>query len=102
MSRLMAVALCVWLAQAQPPPRFRTETNLVRADVYATKDGAPVQDLTGPDFEIFEDGKPQKIATFEPIVVNPAGPAAGLVEPSSPSQANQLAADPRRRVFVVF
>jgi len=112
-SRLIAVALLVWLAQGQappspppqqpqPPPRFRTETNLVRVDVYATKDGAPVQDLAAQDFEIFEDGTSQKIASFEHIVVLPAGPDAGLIEPSSPSQANQLAGDPKRRVFVVF
>src|SRR6185295_4123079 len=75
---------------------------LVRVDVYATKGGVPVQDLAADDFEVLEDNSPQKIQSFEHIVVNPAGPDAGLVEPSSPSQANQLAADPRRRVFVVF
>jgi VWFA-related protein len=86
----------------QPPPRFRTETNLVRVDVYATKDGAPVQDLEAEDFEIFEDNAPQKIDTFEHIVITPAGPAETLVEPSTVQQANQLAADPRRRVFVIY
>ena len=86
----------------QPPPRFRTETNLVRVDVYATKDGAPVQDLAAEDFEIFEDNAPQKIDTFEHIVITPAGPAETLVEPSTVQQANQLAADPRRRVFVIY
>jgi VWFA-related protein len=86
----------------QPPPRFRTETNLVRVDVYATKDGTPVQDLKAEDFEIFEDSAPQKIDTFEHVVVTPAGPADTLVEPSSMMQANQLAADPRRRVFVLY
>ena len=107
-SRLIAVALLVLAAQArtpppqQPPPRFRAGTNLVRVDVYATKDGAPIQDLTRQDFEVFEDNAPQKIESFEHIVVSPAGPDAGLIEPSSPAQANQLAADPRRRVFVVF
>ena len=107
-SRLIAVALLVWAAQArtpppqQLPPRFRAGTNLVRVDVYATKDGAPIQDLTRQDFEVFEDNAPQKIESFEHIVVSPAGPDAGLIEPSSPAQANQLAADPRRRVFVVF
>jgi len=115
-SRLFAIALVVWLAQSapppqppppsqqppQPPPRFRTETNFVRVDTYATKDGVPVADLTAQDFEVLEDNVPQKIETFEHIVVNPAGPDAGLIEPSSPSAANQLAADPRRRVFVVF
>jgi hypothetical protein len=86
----------------QPPPRFRTETNLVRVDVYATKDGAPVQDLKAEDFEIFEDNAPQKIDTFEHIVITPAGPAETLVEPSTVQQASQLAADPRRRVFVIY
>jgi VWFA-related protein len=113
-SRLIAVAVLVWLAQAgqpppsqqsqqpQPPPKFRTETNLVRVDVYATKGGVPVQDLSAQDFELFEDNSAQKIESFEHIVVYPAGPDAGIIEPSSPSQANQLAADPRRRVFVIF
>ena len=110
-SRWLAVAALVWLAQAgqtpqtqQPtqPPRFRSETNLVRVDVFATKDGVPVQDLGAQDFEVFEDSAPQRIESFQHIVVTPAGPDAGLIEPSSPSQANQLAGDPRRRVFVVF
>lgn len=86
----------------QPPPRFRTETNLVRVDVYATKDGVPVQDLKAEDFEIFEDNTPQTINSFEHIVVTPAGPTEALVEPSSVMRANQLAADPRRRVFVLY
>src|SRR3954453_7744797 len=107
LSRLIAVALAVWLAQAQaapqqPPPRFRAETNFVRVDVYATKGGVAVQDLQEEDFEVLEDNAPQKIDSFEHIVINPAGPQAALIEPSSPSQANQLAADPKRRVFVVF
>jgi VWFA-related protein len=87
--------------QPPQPPRFRTETNFVRVDVYATKDGTPVQDLKQEDFELFEDNAPQKIDTFEHIVVTPAGPEQ-LSEPSSVTHANQLAADPRRRVFVVF
>ncbi|HEY2435106.1 MAG TPA: VWA domain-containing protein [Vicinamibacterales bacterium] len=86
----------------QPPPRFRTETNFVRVDVYATHDGTPVQDLAQEDFEVSEDNVPQRIESFEHILINPAGPQAALIEPSSPSQANQLAADPKRRVFVIF
>ncbi len=86
----------------QPPPRFRVETNLVRVDAYATKDGVPVQDLTADDFEILEDNSPQKIDSFEHIVVRSAGPQETLVEPTSVTAANQLAADPRRRVFVVY
>ena len=90
-SRLIAFAVLVWLAQGgQPPPsqqpeqpsRFRAGTNLVRVDVYATKDGAPIQDLAAQDFEVFEDGAPQKIESFEHITVLPAGPDAGLIEPA--------------------
>jgi len=86
----------------QPPPRFRAETNLVRVDVYATKDGAPVQDLTAADFELSEDNAPQKIDSFEHIVVRTGGPQEERSEPTSVTAANQLAADPRRRVFVVY
>ncbi|HYT69305.1 MAG TPA: VWA domain-containing protein [Vicinamibacterales bacterium] len=91
--------------QQQPPPqppRFRTETNFVRVDAYATKDGVPVQDMKAEDFEVFEDNTPQKIDSFEHIVVTPAGPADTLVEPNSVQAANALAADPRRRVFVLY
>jgi VWFA-related protein len=104
-SRFVALALLVWLAQSQTPPqqppRFRTETNFVRVDVYATKGGVPVQDLSEDDFEVFEDNTPQKIESFEHILINPAGPQPTQVEPS-PSQAVQMLADPKRRVFVVF
>lgn len=86
----------------QQPPRFRAETNLVRVDAFATRGGVPVQDLSAADFEILEDNTPQKIDSFEHIVVTPAGPQEALVEPSSVAAANQLAADPRRRVFVIY
>jgi VWFA-related protein len=88
--------------QPSQPPRFRTEANLVLVDVYASKDETPVQDLKAEDFEILEDNAPQKISSFEHIVVMPAGPADTLVEPSSVTAANQLVADPRRRVFVIY
>jgi VWFA-related protein len=86
----------------QPPPRFRTETNLVRVDVYATKDGAALQDLKAEDFEVYEDNVPQKINSFEHIVVQSGGSQDERTEPASVSAANALAADPRRRVFVLF
>src|SRR5262245_48712340 len=39
-------------------PTFRTGANLVRVDVFPTKGGQPVQDLTAADFEVYEDNKP--------------------------------------------
>ncbi len=111
LTRIVALSLAALAAQATPPapaasqaqpPRFRGGTNLVRVDVYATKDGAPVQDLTADDFELFEDNTPQKIDSFEHIIVQPAGPQDTLTEPTSVTRANELAADARRRVFVIF
>lgn len=88
--------------QPQQPPRFRAGTNFVQVDAYPTKDGAPIDDLAAADFEVTEDGVPQKIETFEHIVIEPAGAQATRIDPGSPSQANALAADPHRRVFVIF
>src|SRR5258706_10973999 len=109
--RMIALGRAVILAQAaqqppppqpQPPPRFRTEANLVRVDVYATKDGAALQDLAADDFEVYEDNAPQKINPFEHIVVATGGPQEERAEPTSVTAANALAADPRRRVFVLY
>lgn len=101
---MFAAALLAAAQQPAPeqPPRFRGGTNFVQVDVFATRGGEPVQDLTAAEFELYEDNDAQKIDTFEHIVVAPAGPQPERVEPSSPTRANQLAADPHRRVFVVF
>jgi VWFA-related protein len=109
-TRVGSVVLLVLLAQSsqqtppsqQPqPPRFRGGTNLVRVDAFATKGGVPVQNLTAADFELFEDNAPQTIDSFEHVVIEAAGPGA-RVNPESVSRANQLAADPHRRVFVIY
>jgi VWFA-related protein len=52
-------------AQPTPPVTFRAEINYVEVDASVTDDrGNLVTNLTAADFEILEDGKPQKIATF--------------------------------------
>jgi VWFA-related protein len=85
----------------QPPP-FKAGTNFVRVDVYPTRNGVPVEDLGVADFQVAEDGAAQKIDTFEHVVVPTGGSQDARVEPQSPTQANALAADARRRVFVIF
>lgn len=101
-----AIALGAQSQMASPPPpqqpTFRVEANYVRVDAYPTLDGQPVSDLTAEDFEIFEDGVPQKVAAFERVVVRPAGPQTERVEPNTVREANAMAADPRSRVFVLF
>ena len=61
--------------QQQPPPPppadtqqpvFRTGINFVRVDVIITdKNGNQIADLQPADFDVTEDGKPQKIETFK-------------------------------------
>jgi VWFA-related protein len=49
-------------AQQNQDDVVRITTNLVQVDATVTdKDGNPVTDLTAADFELFQDGKPQKI-----------------------------------------
>src|SRR5262245_24928815 len=49
----------------QPPVTFRVEVNYVEVDAFVTDaDGKPITDLTANDFEVFEDGKPQKVSAF--------------------------------------
>ena len=51
--------------QPPPVPQFRTGINFVRVDAIITdKNGNSVPDLQAADFDVLEDGKPQKIETF--------------------------------------
>ena len=88
--------------QQPPPSTFRTEANFVRVDVYPTRNGMPVQDLKAEDFEVFEDGAPQAVQSFEHILISPAGPQEQRSEPNTIEESRQLAANPRNRLFVLF
>jgi VWFA-related protein len=49
----------------QPPITFRAEVNYVEVDTRVLdKDGKFVPGLTADDFQVFEDGKPQKVSAF--------------------------------------
>src|SRR5947209_18918667 len=53
-------------ADPTQPPVFRTGINFVRVDVIISdKAGNPIADLSQADFDVTEDGKPQKIETFK-------------------------------------
>jgi VWFA-related protein len=101
---VVAVALlAVPVAQDQLPlPTFRTEANYVRVDVFPTRDGAAVADLTAADFEVFEERAPQKIEQFERVVIRAAGAAEGRREPNTVAESRQAIQDPRARIFVLF
>jgi VWFA-related protein len=96
------LAVAVVAAQDQPRPTFRTEANYVRVDVYPTRDGVPVTDLTQDDFEVFEDRVPQKIEQFEHVMIRGNLPQELRREPNTVAQSRVAIADPRARVFVVF
>ncbi len=103
---LLACAVAVVLGAQQPSkpqqPTFRTGVNFVRVDVYPTADGRPVNDLVKADFEVLEDGVPQAVETFEHIVVKARDIVAERVEPRTVREANEMAADARHRLFVIF
>jgi VWFA-related protein len=87
-------------APAQPPT-FRTQANFVLTDVFVTKDGQPVTDLTADDFEVREDGAVQAVKSFEYVHITTGVPSA-RPNPSTVAASAAAAADPRRRVFVLF
>ena len=93
---------------ADQQPVFRTGINFVRVDVIVSaKDGQPVANLSEKDFQVFEDGKPQSLATFKLIKLDGgAAPSPDNDGPPQPirSDADELAEASRDdvRVFAVF
>src|SRR6266853_6676902 len=67
--------------QPQQPPTFRAGINFVRVDVIISDNkGNPVADLQSADFDVTEDGKPQKIETFKLVKLD-GGIAESFKEP---------------------
>ncbi len=75
-------------AQGPPPPpsqsptpqgssiQFPSGVELVTVDAVVTdKKNNPVDNLTRDSFQVFEDGKPQTITSFEAVVLPPSPPA---------------------------
>ena len=104
-----SLAAATLLGQGQSPDRapqptstFRGGVNYVRVDMNASRDGMPVTDLRVEEIELLEDGVPQKIDAFEHVLVPSGGPEATRVQPDSVRASQQMAADARARVFVIF
>src|SRR5256885_5751537 len=87
---------------APQPPTFRTEANYVRVDAYPTKHGPPIADLTQPDFEVLENGVPQRIEQFDRVAIRANLPQDLRAEPNTVRESLAMAANPRARLFVVF
>ena len=112
---MRSVPLCLWAcvlaaltlthaSQQQDPqkPTFRTGVNLVRVDAYPSRDGKIIEGLTAADFEVLEDGVPQKIESFQFVSFPQSNPAEERRDPNSQREGFQLAADPSYRVFVIY
>jgi VWFA-related protein len=88
--------------EAQQRPVFRGGTHFVRVDAYPLKDGKIITGLQPSDFEIFEDGKPQAIDSFDFIEFATFTPDAERSDPATQREGFDRAADPRYRLFTIF
>src|SRR5262245_13022231 len=91
--------------QQQPPTTIRRGINYVSVDVIVTdKDGKPVMDLSQDDFAVAEDGKAQKVETFQIIKLD----ALETMESGPPrpirddNDEEREAARPDVRLFVIL
>lgn len=79
---LVAQTLVAQTPSHEPPsqevPRLRISTTLVEIDAVVTDgDGRHVTDLKPEDFELIQDGRPQKISSVRYISTDAPGPARG-------------------------
>lgn len=98
-------ALGLAQTQDQPPAPFRASVNVVRVDVsvFDRKDN-PVDNLTAADFDLREDGVPQRVDTAQFLRLT--GTRASNTDESLPirsqDHAESEAARDDVRVFVIF
>ena len=85
----------------QKPPVFRGGATYVSVDTYPTVEGRIVEGLTRDDLQVFEDGKPQTIETFEFVRADARPPDDERATRLSAREGLELAADPRYRVIVI-
>jgi VWFA-related protein len=100
------VVVSAQLGQVLPDrqlPIFRADSHFVRVDAYPTdKDGSIIEGLAAEDFEISEDGKPQRVDSAEYIAFERWSPGVDPPSVETQRESFRLAADPRYRVVVVY
>lgn len=89
-------------ASSSEQPRFRVGTNFVRVDAYPSLKGVAVRDLTVTDFEVLEDGVPQKVETFEHVEVRGSGSEEARYEPNNTRESRSVAETSPGRLFIIF
>jgi VWFA-related protein len=105
---VLACAAIVTAAAQQgvepPPVIFRSEVNYVEVDASVTNAaGEIVNDLTERDFEVLEDGRAQKLATFSSVVlpIERAAPSLFAGRPIEPDVRTNRAIEGRIYLIVL-
>lgn len=99
------VAAGVALAAQNQQPTFRARTDAVTLDVTVLdRSGRTVSDLTADDFEVIEQGTPQKIEAFSLVDMATRPPMSSNLyhEVRTLSSQAQELARPESRIFVIF
>lgn len=103
---LLSVSAAAPAAQDAPrqPAQFRAEAELVVVDaVVLDDDGRPVTGLTAADFTIEEDGRPQMVQFFQPVVARTQAAGDERIRASRYGYSTNLGAEARPvRAFVLF
>ena len=81
---------------------FRGGSAFVLVDVYPQQDGRVVEGLTADEFQVFEDGKPQKVESFEFVRIEPSRNEAARRDPNNSRDAFTQAAIPSNRLFIIY
>ena len=86
---LLFLSLSV-MVSGQTPPAFHATTRLVQINVIVSDKDGPVEGLTKEDFVLYDDGKKQNIAVFEPHVRR-----IEAAQPAQPLASNEFTNVPR-------
>jgi len=104
-SRVLCLALLAAVgvaAQSPQRPVFRSDVNFITVDAYPLVDGRVVEGLTADDFEVREDGRVQKVQSFEFVRANERMTTEARREPGTQQRMLDELQDPRSRVFVAY
>ena len=94
LTSLTFAAIAPLMAQQQPAADdvVRISTNLVQIDALVTdKSGKPITNLTEADFEVLQDGKPQKIVSVSYVNTEPTEDPAAAVANKQPAKTEKNA-----------
>jgi len=83
-------------------PVFRSDVNFITVDAYPLIDGRVVEGLTADDFEVREDGRVQKVESFEFVRANERMTSSARRDPGTQQRMLDELQDPRARAFVAY